>query len=128
MSVFLDKGERLLDENGRWTCTNGHDKDEVGVYAKHMCRRCFIEHNTRYRHQKGYEKPGYRGDAKPIPNLRQIREDLGLSLSELARMSRVAKSTLSRVERGLTGGGYTTRKRLLQTLGPILATKRRYGY
>lgn len=127
MVVIPAKGERLLDADGRWMCRHGHDKNVVGTANSGMCKVCYNRCKTKYRHKNGYKREGYRGDPKAIPNLKIIRLNLGLSQKQLSRLSGVSKTTISHVEKGTRNAGYTTRRKLLEVLAPMLAKRREVG-
>lgn len=116
----------MLDEGGVWRCPRGHDKDLEGVDAGGQCNVCRKElrpyGELRRSLVAGRE---FRGLQAPLPNLKQVRLDLGLSQQQLADLAGISREAVSMAERGLRNPGYTTRQKLLSVISPALARQRR---
>ncbi len=81
-------------------CRNGHDRRLFPQMAdRRGCSECHRIRNRNYlRKARSYENE--RIDCQPIPNLRHVRWNLGLTQTELAVFSGCCAATISLVERG----------------------------
>jgi DNA-binding XRE family transcriptional regulator len=83
-------------------CKHGHVIAEVGVLEGGKCKACQTEYNRRYAMRKAREKakanPNSVVHARYVPNLRQIREELGYTRSEFAAMCGLSKSVIEKIE------------------------------
>ena len=93
-----------------WMCKHGHDKEKVGVSKSGRCKKCKVEGNRRQRYEDAKKKPKSLIHAQQIPQLRQARKDLGISVPELAHLTGLHESTIYYYEQGRRARPYALQK------------------
>lgn len=102
-------------------CKRGHDKRVVGVDYNGSCAEC---RRLRVREQRRIEQennPHSRRRAVPVPNLRRMRRELGISMPELAKATRYHFSYLYRLEAQETRASPEALARILSVIAPRLS-------
>lgn len=113
-------------------CVNGHHKPTVGIGHNNYCLECKRTQTRERKRRKWAERHGVPvelfGADRDRLELRKLRESLGLTRSDLARISGIGESALRQIEQGRSKGWPTTRKKLLEALSPLIASRHQGRY
>lgn len=82
-------------------CKNGHDKRVVGITFNRRCAVCEGEYQVERR--RGVQEANPRSVARAVlvPNIREVREELGVKRSVLSRACDLDESCVRRLEEGV---------------------------
>jgi DNA-binding XRE family transcriptional regulator len=110
-------------------CSNGHHKPSVGVTNHYLCKQCLKERNDaaywrEWRRQKNIEKTGFPGDPGHIPNLKQVRESLGLNGKQMAHALGLSQNYYYLLEKGRKGAKRATMRKVLDRLSALLRERK----
>lgn len=119
------KGTRSLDEQGRWMCKRGHDKNVTGVYSQNRCRMCHMEFQRAWGKQKRKQNPEYSGERMEIPAeaFKNLRETFGFSQRQLAHLSGVSRTEIGCIEQGKRKPGWAVRRKLNLFFAPLIENR-----
>lgn len=99
-------------------CSWGHDKREVGVYKNGVCIEC-SKRGAREQHQSRGRRE------RPIPNLRAVREEFGLSQKQLAGIAGLHMNCIWGLENlPERGARPTTQEKLIRAVAKLRARGR----
>ena len=105
-------------------CLRGHDKRVVGVGTNGDCAECKYIRTKQRRRRLAQNDPNSMLRAVLIPHLRETRQDLGMSMQELAGATGYHPSFLWRLEAGTCKATPLAQARILGAIAPLLSERK----
>jgi transposase-like protein len=106
-------------------CPRGHDKHEVGVSVNYQCAKCrkemSLERNRSIRGWSGTDS----STAVYLKNLKAIRNELGLSVAEMARYCGISKGTYFGLQSNRRRAGKDMQRKVWMGVKKAIADHRR---
>lgn len=98
-----------------WHCPKGHDRRVVGTTSG-MCALCYAAIN---RERMRYWRARTGRTPAVVPNLRAVRQALGVGFKEFARFAGISESHLANLETGKRQASRKTQRRLVAAVAKL---------
>lgn len=104
-------------------CSRGHDKRVIGVDLQGKCLICLQIWRERYSNKLARGNPRSLRRAQRIPNLKALRNELGITVQELSEASGVSHSAIYRLQNEVRARPKTLAA-ILKVIAPLLRERK----